>query len=200
MPSNATKNRIMWIALLACTVGVVGIVYFTDLATDSTAPDPAEQSQPLTGIPPSTQGFIPAPQPPGEVPPGKVWNEPHGHWHDSGQNLQTTITPQEGSLPGQTFTPAPQPPGEPPPGKVWNEPHGHWHDAPTQSTTTTPTSILPGVPPPTPPPTFTPAPQPPGEPPAGKVWNEPHGHWHDAPGASQTPTIKQIDVEPKDSP
>jgi hypothetical protein len=28
------------------------------------------------------QQFTPAPQPPGEVPPGKVWSPEHGHWHD----------------------------------------------------------------------------------------------------------------------
>ena len=35
---------------------------------------------------------------------------------------------------------------------------------------------------------FTPAPQPPGEPPPGKVWSVEHGHWHDAPVATVTPT------------
>jgi len=27
--------------------------------------------------------FTPAPQPPGEAPPGKVWSVEHGHWHDA---------------------------------------------------------------------------------------------------------------------
>jgi len=44
-------------------------------------------------------------------PPGKVWSEEHGHWHDA-------------AVPGLE-----RPPGPAPPGKVWNEEHGHWHDA-----------------------------------------------------------------------
>ena len=27
--------------------------------------------------------YIPGPQPPGEVPPGKIWSYEHGHWHDA---------------------------------------------------------------------------------------------------------------------
>lgn len=47
------------------------------------------------------------PGPPGPAPPGQVWSEEHGHWHNT----------------------APQPPGPPPPGKVWSAEHGHYHDA-----------------------------------------------------------------------
>jgi hypothetical protein len=47
------------------------------------------------------------------VPPGKVWNEEHGHFHD--------IPGYEGSLP----------PGPAPPGQVWSAEHGHWHDEET---------------------------------------------------------------------
>ena len=47
------------------------------------------------------------------APPGKVWSEEHGHWHDA-------PVPTAASLP----------PGPPPPGKVWSPEHGHWHDAP----------------------------------------------------------------------
>ncbi|MCZ6756216.1 MAG: SEC-C metal-binding domain-containing protein, partial [Gemmatimonadetes bacterium] len=45
-------------------------------------------------------------------PPGKIWSEEHGHWHDA---------PVSAGLP---------PLGDPPPGKVWSDEHGHWHDAP----------------------------------------------------------------------
>jgi hypothetical protein len=31
---------------------------------------------------PGQPAFTPAPQPPGAVPPGKVWSNEHGHWHD----------------------------------------------------------------------------------------------------------------------
>lgn len=39
--------------------------------------------------------FTPAPQPPGEVPPGKVWSPEHGHWHDVPvvQTIPASATP-----------------------------------------------------------------------------------------------------------
>ena len=52
-----------------------------------------------------------APQPLGPAPEGKVWSEEHGHWHDANLNA------------------APQPLEPAPEGKVWSEEHGHWHDA-----------------------------------------------------------------------
>ncbi len=47
------------------------------------------------------------------APPGKVWSEEHGHWHDANSNLR--------------------PLGLAPEGKVWSEEHGHWHDAAASS-------------------------------------------------------------------
>jgi len=47
----------------------------------SAAPGGATQAQTITMAP--QQQFKPAPQPPGEVPPGKVWSVEHGHWHDA---------------------------------------------------------------------------------------------------------------------
>jgi hypothetical protein len=55
-------------------------------------------------------------------PPGKVWSEEHGHWHD-------------------TPVGTPQPIGTPPPGKVWSEEHSHWHDAATGTATADPADI-----------------------------------------------------------
>ena len=37
----------------------------------------------ITMSPPPSPQYTPAPQPPGEVPPGKVWSVEHGHWHDA---------------------------------------------------------------------------------------------------------------------
>ena len=58
----------------------------------------------------------------GPAPPGKVWSEEHGHWHDA------PLAPT--TLPGQprTSEPKSQNPGDPPPGKVWSPEHDHWHD------------------------------------------------------------------------
>jgi len=49
-------------------------------------------------------------QPLGDPPPGKVWSLEHGHWHDAAVDV------------------ALQPSGDPPPGKIWSDEHGHWHD------------------------------------------------------------------------
>lgn len=37
----------------------------------------------ITMSPPPSPQYTPAPQPPGEVPAGKVWSVEHGHWHDA---------------------------------------------------------------------------------------------------------------------
>ena len=66
-----------------------------------------------TAIPAGVPG---TPPPPGPAPPGKVWSEEHGHWHDAPV--------------GQPGAPTAQPTDPAPPGKVWSEEHGHWHDAP----------------------------------------------------------------------
>ena len=49
-----------------------------------------------------------------EAPPGMVWSEEHGHWHE---------------LPGYKANAIP--PGPAPEGAVWSAEHGHWHDAET---------------------------------------------------------------------
>lgn len=70
---------------------------------------------------------IPRPQPPGPVPPGKVWSPEHGHWHDAAP----APAPSPVTIPAQQpATPQPQPPGPAPEGKVWSPEHGHWHEAP----------------------------------------------------------------------
>ena len=52
------------------------------------------------------------------APPGKVWSEEHGHYHD--------INPSS-ALPQQNLS-IPRPEGPAPEGKVWSQEHGHWHD------------------------------------------------------------------------
>ena len=61
----------------------------------------------------------------GSAPPGKVWSEEHGHYHDVNTN-RSTIPPMP---PGaQKTLNIPQPEGPVPEGKVWSREHGHWHD------------------------------------------------------------------------
>ena len=64
----------------------------------------------------TTQSRTFTPQPPGPVPPGKVWSPEHGHWHEAAPTQQ------------QSGPPFPQPPGPVPDGKVWSPEHGHWHN------------------------------------------------------------------------
>ena len=59
----------------------------------------------------------------GSAPPGKVWSEEHGHYHD----IAGSPSPR-GINPGQAQLNVPQPEGPVPEGKVWSTEHGHWHD------------------------------------------------------------------------
>ena len=59
------------------------------------------------------------------APPGKVWSEEHGHYHDINTN-QTARPPINSNM--QNNLNVPQPDGPIPEGKVWSREHGHWHD------------------------------------------------------------------------
>jgi hypothetical protein len=105
-------------------IGSAGTYYFSKpLAAPKQSASPAAggipQAQTIT-MPPQQQ-FTPAPQPPGEVPPGKVWSVEHGHWHDAPVALTspapaplTTPAPATPTVtPAVTTTPAPAaPPAE----------------------------------------------------------------------------------------
>lgn len=59
------------------------------------------------------------------APPGKVWSEEHGHYHDINTN-QTAMPSINSNI--QNNLNVPQPDGPIPEGKVWSKEHGHWHD------------------------------------------------------------------------
>ena len=73
------------------------------------------------------------------APPGKVWSEEHGHWHDTGNpDRESPVGPappgkewsyEHGHWHDVAVPGLGRPPGPAPAGKVWNEDHGHWHDA-----------------------------------------------------------------------
>ena len=97
------------------------------------------------------------------APPGKVWSEEHGHYHDI-QLSRTPIPPMPSDV--QRSLNVPQPEGSAPEGKIWSTEHGHWHDiTPTSNPLSESTSIN--------------IPQPKGSVPEGKEWSSEHGHWHD---------------------
>lgn len=60
----------------------------------------------------------------GVAPPGKIWSEEHGHYHDISPSAPPPINSQNLNIP--------QPAGAVPPGKVWSRGHGHWHDVISQ--------------------------------------------------------------------
>ena len=67
------------------------------------------------------------PQPDGDPPPGKVWSQEHGHWHDA--PVSKSLTPKIlGKNEVNKITVPKQDKSNPPEGKVWNEEHDHFHD------------------------------------------------------------------------
>lgn len=70
----------------------------------------------------------PKAQPVGTAPPGKIWDEIHGHWHDAdAKPAQLRVDPDDGTPWEQDRTLRP-PEGPVPEGKTWSTAHGHWHD------------------------------------------------------------------------
>jgi len=79
--------------------GSAGTYFFSKTRqSGSPAAGGTPQAQTVSMAP--QQGYTPAPQPPGEAPPGKVWSVEHGHWHDA--PVVTTIPAPA------TATPAPE--------------------------------------------------------------------------------------------
>src|SRR5688572_30517687 len=115
---------------LIAAVGVVGAFNDREKARTSAANIPA----PAAAANPMQPG---RPQPPGPVPPGKVWDVAHGHWHDVAPAGESPVRITPGAAPGTTpinITPgdataatpqqplnAHRPDGPAPPGKVWSK-------------------------------------------------------------------------------
>lgn len=77
----------VWLVAIAAVGGaaIAGAVVFEMTRPDSKAEVRAPTGTvPVTMPTPIPSGATPTfvPQPPGEVPPGKVWSPEHGHWHD----------------------------------------------------------------------------------------------------------------------
>jgi hypothetical protein len=93
-------------------IGSAGTYFFSKpLAAPKQSASPAAggtpQAQTIT-VPPQQQ-FTPAPQPPGEAPPGKVWSVQHGHWHDApgAQTISAPATVIPAATPPPAATPTP---------------------------------------------------------------------------------------------
>ena len=99
------------IALAAAGGVVVGsagtYVLSRPIAPKQSAPPAASGTPQAQVITPPQQQFTPAPQPPGEAPPGKVWSVEHGHWHDAPVVLTNPALTTVTSAPATTSPPAP---------------------------------------------------------------------------------------------
>ena len=149
-------------------IGIIAVVILVIIFINS---DSSNQTVPVTTSPLLNQGSTSnTSKPSGPAPPGKVWSQEHGHWHDAPRtsNLNTPRLNTNNGLVGK-----PQPDGDPPPGKVWSQEHGHWHDAPVSKSLTPKLLGKEGVNKITVPPIDK------DKPPEGKVWDEEHGHFHD---------------------
>lgn len=89
--ASTNKSSLGFVIAFSAAVGVVigsAGTYFLSRPpvapkqSASPAPEATPQLQAITA-PPQQQQFTPAPQPPGQAPPGKVWSVEHGHWHDA---------------------------------------------------------------------------------------------------------------------
>lgn len=96
---------LMAAALLVAVVASARVLFVEDVPQPTTQPVAA-----ATGGPPF-------PKPAGPAPPGKVWHDECGQYHDA----PFTIGPVQVPLPQQ------QPIGAPRPGQVWSEEHQHYH-------------------------------------------------------------------------
>src|SRR4051794_29813421 len=116
--SHAVPNKaapLGLVVLLAAAGGAVigsAVTYiaFKPLAASKQAAAPTAGGTPPTFALPTMQRqqqFVPAPQPPGEVPPGKVWSVEHGHWHDNPGDLRALVPTLPTVTPAATRTPAP---------------------------------------------------------------------------------------------
>ena len=151
-------------------IGIIAVVFLAIIFINSDSSS-SNQNVPVTASPLLNQGGTSSKsKPSGPAPPGKVWSQEHGHWHDAPRtsNLNTPRLNTNNALAGK-----PQPDGEPPPGKVWSQEHGHWHDEPVSKSLTPKLLGKEAVNKITVPPIDK------SNPPEGKVWNEEHGHFHD---------------------
>ena len=95
----------------AILILILGVVVFYFLAPTKPAKVSSQSFKSQSSI--NTTNSPKLKQALGQTPPGKVWNEEHGHYHD---------------LPKSSINNQSRVPDDLNPNKVWNEEHGHYHD------------------------------------------------------------------------
>ena len=103
-------------------LGVVGAIVFIFFIT---LPDGGnEQKINTSNTLSNSLSPVKAAKPSSPAPPGKVWSEAHGHYHDApkSQSLSPKIVKTQNKNNPSVKT------GIVPEGKVWDDKHGHYHD------------------------------------------------------------------------
>ena len=165
MSKKSNNNQYIIIGLAAAVIAVVLFI--------STDRNESNKRTAITTSPLRNQRALQSnARPDGIAPPGKVWHEGHGHWHDA---PLSSSTPKKTSFnPNNSLARKSRPKRDAPPGKVWHEGHGHWHDAPDKRSIT-PRKVGDSE--------MEKPPLPPSgnknNTPNGKVWDADHEHFHD---------------------
>ena len=107
-------------------VGIIAIIVIAVVSIDSGGSN-SNQNAPVSSPLINQRNSGTALKPSGLAPPGKVWSQEHGHWHDA--PVSKSLTPKIlGKNEVNKITVPKQDKNNPPEGKVWNEEHGHFHD------------------------------------------------------------------------
>jgi len=101
-------------------VFVIAIIVFFIIDSSTNSQSNIIPSNTLT----NTNNLISKTKPSTPAPPGKVWSEEHGHWHDAPKNQN--LSPNLINVPsGKKNT---EKNNLTPEGKVWDDNHGHYHN------------------------------------------------------------------------
>ena len=118
---KSNNNQYVIVGLVAT---VIAVVLFMSTDRNESNKRTAISTRPLQNqLAPKSNS-----KPAGIAPPGKVWHEGHGHWHDAPN--RRIITPKKvgDNEIGKLSIPTPGDKNNPPNGKIWDEEHGHFHD------------------------------------------------------------------------
>ena len=108
-------------------IGIIAVVILVIIFINSDSSS-SNQNVPVTTSPLLNQGSTSnKSKPGGPAPPGKVWSQEHGHWHDApvSKSLTPKLVGEEGV---NKITVPPIDKNKTSEGKVWDEAHGHFHD------------------------------------------------------------------------
>ena len=101
-------------------VFVIAIIVFFIINSSTNSQSNIIPSNTLT----NTNNLISKTKPSTPAPPGKVWSEAHGHWHDAPKNQN--LSPGLINVPNSKINTEKN--NLTPEGKVWDDNHGHYHN------------------------------------------------------------------------